>query len=508
MPHKEVADELARFDETFPPYVPFGSRTLSQGAIGTDVAVLQSLYNLFVDTMNPPEGPIGSAIPITGSFGPPTYTAVNNIQSYFGLAVDGVAGPQTFFALGQGVGPETTYGGPVYGSRSLTLGSQGGDVLILQNRLSTFRYAALIGHPANGVFDEGTASAVLAFKADAATAGDTGFPPNAIAGFGFYDATWLYTFAGGRAIFSGRNGIDVVFLQAVLQRLHLYTGPIDGYYNAATVAAVTTFQTQAGITVDGVVGPETFRAIGLQNAVPAPSPLPTAWPMPTPPPPPPPPVACINGVDNNQDMAGITTCLLNQGYKFVLRYLGGPCYQGVVLTRTEAAALTAAGLLIGSIYSGANQVAAFTCGVQNTAHGTADGEDAATQAGAVGQPAGTAIYLDLQGDQTSPESAWLAYVEAWVAAVAAAGYPPGVYSSPTQLGIIHSQPWAGSAILYWVAHSIGESMVVPAPCPSSELSYAQLWQYVLSVTVCGQTGVDIDSAENTEGLWSLAAGGI
>lgn len=269
---------MALFDTTFAPYVPLGSRTLSAGDSGTDVAVVQAVYNLMLKTMNPPEGPMGSSISITGQFDSSTTTAVKNIQAYFGLTADGVVGPQTYFIFGQGVGPYTTYGGPVYGSRQLQQNNSGGDVTILQNRLNCFSYASIIGHPANGDFDEATASAVLAFKTDAEANGDTGFPVNAIAGYGFYDATWIYTFAGGRAIVSGRNGFDVVFLQALLSHLGYYAGRITGYYDAATLAAVKVFQSAQGITVDGEVGPVTFYNLGLKNSQAAPSPLAIAWP--------------------------------------------------------------------------------------------------------------------------------------------------------------------------------------------------------------------------------------
>jgi peptidoglycan hydrolase-like protein with peptidoglycan-binding domain len=616
-------DRVALFDTTFAPYVPFGSRTLTSGATGTDVAVLQAVYNLMVDTMNPPQGPMGSPIPLTGTYDAATVEAVQNIQSYFGIAVDGIAGPDTYFLFGQGVGAHTTYGGPVYGSRQLSVASTGGDVTILQNRLNVFRYATFIGHPANGTFDEATASAVLAFKGDAAANGDTGFPSNAIAGFGFFDATWIYTFAGGRAIQSGRNGFDVVFLQALLAKLGYYGGRLTGYYDAATVAAVETFQGAAGIAVDGVVGPQTFYHLGLANPVAAPSPLGIAWPVSVPPPPPPPapvsecsvalmptaiaasayggavfvtvasgafsvdvvgnrlpdpssigpsytqyvftvtgsggvvyqspmgqiptgpgyaghvdgtgliatpggsttvyaatasgqlgpavltgatctpaPTACFNGVDNNVDLTGAASCLKASGYGFVGRYLGGPCYRGSVLTVAEATALSSAGLLLVSIYSGANTVATFSCGTQTLTQGELDGADAAAMAGRLGQPLGSAIYLDLQGGQVSPQSAWLAYVQGWTGAVAAAGYAPGVYSSPDQLTVIESQPWAGSKLLYWVALTHGQAPLVPAPCPSTVLAFASLWQYVLSTTVCGVAGMDIDSAQSSVGMWT------
>ncbi len=272
---------MARFEDTFPPYVAFGSRTLSlqsPNLRGTDVAIAQAVYNLMLTAMNPPEGSMGSPITVDGVFGPQTQGAVRNIQSYFGLATDGVLGSNTFFVYGQGVGSNTTYGGPVYGSRSLSQGASGGDVTILQNRLNCFRYASLIGHPADGTFDAATAQAVLTFKRDAGNNGDTGLAANATVGDGTFDASWLYTFAGGRAIQTGRNGFDVVFLQTILQRLGYYGGQVQGYYDATTRAAVIAFQAANGIATDGVVGPQTFFKIGQHNPLAAPGPLGVAWP--------------------------------------------------------------------------------------------------------------------------------------------------------------------------------------------------------------------------------------
>jgi peptidoglycan hydrolase-like protein with peptidoglycan-binding domain len=304
---------VALFDTTFAPYFPFGSRTLSSGSRGTDVAVVQAVYDLMLNTMNPPQGPMGSPIAIDGTFGAHTTTAVKSIQSYFGLVADGVVGPNTYFLFGQGVGPHETYGGPVYGSRQLQVGNSGGDVTILQNRLNLFRYATIIGGPATGTFNTATAGAVTAFKQDAEANGDTGFPNNAIAGYGFYDATWIYTFAGGRAIETGRNGFDVVFVQVILQGLGFYAGRITGYYDTATRSAVMNFQASAGISVDGVVGPVTFYQLGLRNLHPAPAPLGIAWP-PTPPPPPSVTVcsSALTSTTGNLHPFGSATLTINQ----------------------------------------------------------------------------------------------------------------------------------------------------------------------------------------------------
>ncbi len=56
-------------------------------------------------------------------------------------------------------------------------------------------------------------------------------------------------------------GPDVLAVQRRLAALGYDPGPLDGEYGPATAGAVRTFQTDAGIEVDGIVGPETRRAL-------------------------------------------------------------------------------------------------------------------------------------------------------------------------------------------------------------------------------------------------------
>ncbi|MDA8345237.1 MAG: peptidoglycan-binding protein [Thermaerobacter sp.] len=269
---------MAVFEVRFSPYISFGSRTLetvSPNRSGTDVAILQAVYNLMLEAMEPPRGPMGKPIAIDGVFGPKTRLAVLSVQTYFGLTADGVAGPQTFFIYGQGVSQRTPYGGPRYGRRTLSQGRIGSDVKALQNRLNCFAYARQLGHPADGRFGPQTASALKAFQTDAAALDQSSLPANGIAGSATYDATWLYTFAGGRRLFVGRNGFDVVFLQAQLRALDLYHAPLDGYFGAATSAAVQLLQAGSGLEPDGVVGPRTFFQLGLAGGSQPPHPLPS-----------------------------------------------------------------------------------------------------------------------------------------------------------------------------------------------------------------------------------------
>lgn len=267
---------MALFEGAFSPFVPFGSRMLSGGERGTDIAIVQAVYNLMLRAMNPPEGPIGQPAAVTGRYDAPTQDAVRRIQSYFGRPATGVADREIYRIFGQIANPGA--GHPVYGGASLFRGSAGEDVTVLQNRLNCFRYAALIGRPADGRFDAGTAAAVRAFKQDAVANGAAGLSDNSIAGDGFYDASWLYTFAGGRAIASGCSGFDVVFVQVLLARLGLYSGRITGCCGAVTRAAIRAFQRMAGLPADGIAGPATFYRLGLENALPAPNPFASAWP--------------------------------------------------------------------------------------------------------------------------------------------------------------------------------------------------------------------------------------
>lgn len=66
----------------------------------------------------------------------------------------------------------------------------------------------------------------------------------------------------------GSQGETVRTLQWRLQQWGYYRGSIDGVYGQATYDAVIRFQRQNGVyPVDGVVGANTWRALGLLNSV-------------------------------------------------------------------------------------------------------------------------------------------------------------------------------------------------------------------------------------------------
>ncbi|MFZ5632348.1 MAG: spore cortex-lytic enzyme [Bacillota bacterium] len=73
-------------------------------------------------------------------------------------------------------------------------------------------------------------------------------------------------FGQDRNLYWGSSGPDVTKVQAQLNRWGYYTGPIDGYYSGKTFQAVQEFQRKNGLIVDGVVGPQTWAALGLPTA--------------------------------------------------------------------------------------------------------------------------------------------------------------------------------------------------------------------------------------------------
>lgn len=61
----------------------------------------------------------------------------------------------------------------------------------------------------------------------------------------------------------GSTGALVRTVQTKLKNWGYYTGTVDGIYGAKTAAAVRYFQRKNGLTQDGVVGPQTAKAMGI-----------------------------------------------------------------------------------------------------------------------------------------------------------------------------------------------------------------------------------------------------
>ena len=77
---------------------------------------------------------------------------------------------------------------------------------------------------------------------------------------------------------AGSSGDAVTKLQTRLQALGFYSGALDGQYGQGTATAVKLFQSQHGLTADGLAGTETLNALysdAAETYIPTPTPSPT-----------------------------------------------------------------------------------------------------------------------------------------------------------------------------------------------------------------------------------------
>jgi N-acetylmuramoyl-L-alanine amidase len=78
----------------------------------------------------------------------------------------------------------------------------------------------------------------------------------------------IFTFLGRAYALSkyGSTGDEVKQIQTKLKNWGYYTGSVDGIYGSKTVAAVKLFQKKNNLTVDGIAGPNTLKALGITTS--------------------------------------------------------------------------------------------------------------------------------------------------------------------------------------------------------------------------------------------------
>ena len=213
---------------------------------------------------------------VDGSYGTGTVNAVKAFQQRNGLTADGVAGPATLKKLygndaiknasstassGTSTNTSTTSSSYTNGRTDvyLQMGSSGAQVKILQNRLIVLGY---LSGTADGEFAETTEAAVMAFQKRNSIYADGVAGPTTL--------TKLYSSSAKKAasvaanigsLKAGMNGSAVRALQTQLKTLGYYTGSVDGDYGDGTTLAVVNFQSDNGLTADGIAGKATLNAI-------------------------------------------------------------------------------------------------------------------------------------------------------------------------------------------------------------------------------------------------------
>lgn len=263
--------------------------SLRRGNGGRDVATIQVALNQI--SQNYPSIP--KIYPVDGIFGEQTENAVKRFQRIFNLTEDGIVGKATWYkiiSLYVGIlrlselnsEGQTYYGSNLKFTDTLSLGSQGEKVFILQYFLNVLsEFISFIPPVAiDGVFGESTRNAVTAFQKYA------GLTPDGIAG----ERTWNLLYNGVRGIIralnidfdvkitspakypgtplsQGSSGPDVTTLQNYLNFISLSYRGISfvsptGFYGEQTRQSVTEFQRRFGLPETGVVDEATWNLIG------------------------------------------------------------------------------------------------------------------------------------------------------------------------------------------------------------------------------------------------------
>ncbi len=212
-------------------------------------------------------------------------------------------------------------------------------------------------------------------------------------------------------------------------------------------------------------------------------------------------------------------------------YLGGCCFVGSGYGTTSYNYLTKQGWNLVPIWVSVQNSPCDTstgtdkCPLPSTSEGISSAQYAADKATAVGFPAGSTIYLDVETSGTLT-SEYIDFVTAWVSEIKYhSGYSAGIYCHPLQAKTLQSSIEAKNAgpAMWWVANYLcpktGEWLdssgvcIVPtctdpidptgnAPQPdSSGFSSATTWQYAGDVMIsyngaCYEVDLDVSEFAN------------
>ncbi len=163
-------------------------------------------------------------------------TAVATLTATLGLAVPGISHAAV-------------------GNTELSKGMQNKDVAQLQDVLENRGYLSHLD--TKGEFDAKTAEAVKEYQEDHHLSVD------GIAGPNTFKAMNLNNTIGAEFLSKGSTGFDVTVLQNKLKSLNYYNGRLDGKFGSKTKSALIGFQDAKNILTDGIAGPDTKSALGL-----------------------------------------------------------------------------------------------------------------------------------------------------------------------------------------------------------------------------------------------------
>ena len=262
---------------------------LRRGGTGTNVRILQKQLSRIAK-----DYPSFGKPAVTGTFDEATENSVKKFQKQFGLTADGIVGKATWYKISyvyvsvKDLAELTSEGETAEGIQSaggwpgtvLRRGSTGSSVEQMQFWLSDLAQfdSSLVRVSVDGSYGAATERAVRAFQQKQNLTAD------GVVG----QTTWNALYAAwvdaqsdlggtawpGTALRRGDTGMEVRLVQFWLRLAAdnysaLRTVTVDGSYGAATVSAVTAFQSLFGLTADGVVGRSTWnklKEVGLAVA--------------------------------------------------------------------------------------------------------------------------------------------------------------------------------------------------------------------------------------------------
>lgn len=262
---------------------------LRRGSTGTNVRILQKQLSRIAK-----DYPSFGKPAVTGTFDEATENSVKKFQKQFGLTADGIVGKATWYKISyvyvsvKDLAELTSEGETAEGIQSaggwpgtvLRRGSTGSSVEQVQFWLSDLAQfdSSLVRVSVDGSYGAATERAVRAFQRKQNLTAD------GVVG----QTTWNVLYAAwvdaqsdlggtawpGTALRRGDTGMEVRLVQFWLRLAAdnysaLRTVTVDGSYGAATVSAVTAFQSLFGLTADGVVGRSTWnklKEVGLAVA--------------------------------------------------------------------------------------------------------------------------------------------------------------------------------------------------------------------------------------------------